>query len=136
MSHSGGAIRRPHDREKALSCAYLRHVGHTQEAAAKATGVDRRTVQRWESSDFWPDIKREASDRWLSGLAAQCRRGLEAAVADDGRLALAVLERLEPALAPARQRVGLSADLNMNRLTDEQLERIAAGEHPAHVLTR
>ena len=57
-------------------------------------------------------------------------------MADDGRLALAVLERLEPALAPPRQRVGLSADLNVNRLTDEQLERIAAGEHPAHVLTR
>jgi len=135
MSQSEDLIRKPSDREKALSAAFLRHVGATQSDAASATGIDRRTLQRWESCSWWPDVQREAAERWLAGLASKARVGLESAVVGDGRLALAVLERLEPALAPPRQRVGLSADLDMSHLTDEQLKRIARGEAPRHVLT-
>ena len=134
MSQTNSPVGQPNDREKAISAAFLRHVGATQVDAASAAGVDRRTLQRWEQSSWWPDVQRDAADRWLSGLAAQCRRGLEAAVEDDGRLALSVLERLEPALAPARHRVALSHDVDLDLLSDEQRARIAAGEQPSDVI--
>jgi hypothetical protein len=132
MSESGDPIRGPRDREKALSCALLRHLGATQVEAANANGLDPRTVGRWESCTWWADVQREAADRWLAGLAAKARRGLDRAVGEDGHLALRVLERLEPALAPAKVRVGI--DFDPEKLTDGELARIATGEPPEHVL--
>jgi len=133
MSESGDPVTAPRDREKALSAALLRHLGATQVEAANATGVDPRTLGRWEACSWWPAVAREAADRWLAGLAAKARKGLEGAVETDGRLALSVLERLEPALAPAKVRATIET-VNYSELTNEQLARIAAGENPAHVL--
>lgn len=137
MSQTDDREPQPHDREKAIGAAYLRHLGATQIQAASAVGVDRRTVQRWEQLAWWPDVQREAAERWLHGLAARARRGLEAAVDQDGNLALRVLERLEPALAPLPSRVALEVEQPTYKdLTDEQLEQIAAGAHPSRVLAR
>lgn len=99
----------PRDRDQALSCAYLRHLGASQEEASKATGISARTLSRWESCSWWRDVQREAADRWLAGLAARARRGLERAVEEDGRLALSVLERLDVALAPPKPRDAVEA---------------------------
>jgi len=100
MLEANDPIRAPRNREVAVSVAYLRLQGATQAEAAGATNVDPRTVGRWESCSWWPELRREASARWLEGLEANARRGLESAVLDNGALALRVLERLEPALAP------------------------------------
>lgn len=100
MSEANDPVRAPRNREVAVSVAYLRLQGATQAEAARATDMDPRTVVRWESCSWWPELQREASARWLEGLAVAARRGLEAAVSENGALALRVLERLEPALAP------------------------------------
>ena len=55
----------------------------------------------------------------------------------DGPLALKILERTVPELAPANQRVELSSawkDLDLNLLSDHAISRIADGEHPVKVL--
>jgi hypothetical protein len=138
MSQAPNPSAGPRSRETAISVAYLRTTGSTQEEAANAAGVDRRTVQRWEHSSWWPDVQREATDRWLAGAVGKARRALLRALEDaDGALALRVLERVVPELAPARQRVevgGSVAKLNFDAMTDEQLSRIARGEHPYAVL--
>ena len=65
MSESSDLISAPRDRETALSVAFLRTLGSTQVEAAKATGVDPRTVGRWETCSWWPGVVEEAGSRWL-----------------------------------------------------------------------
>lgn len=138
MSEPADCVAAPRDRETAVSCAYLRLTGSSQAEAAKAAGVDPRTLGRWESCSWWPAIQREAGERWLAGAAAKARRSLLAALEEpDGRLALSVLERLVPELAPARQRVELKGSLKrieLRRMPNEAIDRIANGEHPLAVL--
>lgn len=93
-------VSKPHDWEKVTSGAYLRLLGHTQQDVADTVGVSRQQFCKWEQSDFWPQAVSEAKDRWLAGLAAKARQSVELAVPDDARLAMTVLERLEPALNP------------------------------------
>jgi hypothetical protein len=70
----------------------------------------------------------------------KARRALLRALEDaDGALALRVLERVVPELAPASQRVevgGALAKLNFDAMTDEQLSRISKGEHLYVVLAQ
>ena len=138
MSESRDPIAAPPDREIALSAAYLRLLGSTQAEAANAAGVDARTLGRWESCSWWDGVASEAADRWLHGAVAKARRSLLAALEEpDGSLALRVLERVVPELAPPNQRVelrGSLANLDMDKLSDSVLQRIADGEHPLAVL--
>jgi len=139
MSQSTDPVSGPRDRETALSVAYLRTLGSTQEEAALAAGVDRRTVQRWEGSSWWPEVRREAADRWLSGVVGRARHALLRALAEpDGNLALKVLERTVPQLAPTERvaNQGAIARLDFGAMTDEQLSRISKGEHPYVVLAQ
>ena len=113
--------------EKMVSVAYLRLLGATQEEAATAAGVGERTVWRWENERAdWPDVVQDARDRWLSGLAGIARDTLLKAIRDksNGKLALDVIERLDPALLPARMRHEIVGDLPPVTfiLTDEASE--------------
>ena len=106
-----------------VSVAYLRLHNYTQEEAAIAAGVGERTVWRWENERAdWPEIVQEARDRWLSGLAGLARSTLKQALKDaqNGKLALDVIERLDPALLPARMRHEIVGELPVIRveLTD------------------
>ena len=138
LSDSTDTIGAPRNREVALSCAYLRLLGSSQVEAAKATGIDPRTLGRWESCSWWPDVQAEAGERWLHGCTAKARRALLNALDEaDGVLALKYLERVIPELAPATQEVGVKgmlAKLDFSRLPLPLLKRIAAGEHPLQVL--
>lgn len=94
------AVVKPQDWDKAISAAYFRALGASQKVAAEAAGVGERTLRAWESSSWWPEAKREAVARWHVKLTAASRRGLLKAVrAGDGKLALDVLERVDPGLA-------------------------------------
>lgn len=139
MSESRDPVAAPRDPETALSAAYLRLLGHTQVEAAHATGIDPRTLGRWESCGGWDDVASEAADRWLHGAVAKARRALLAALEQpDGPLALRVLERVVPELAPPSQQVHLTgslANINMDLLPDGLLQRLADGEHPLTVLS-
>ena len=106
MQHNGDVVCKPHNRDKALSVAYLRLLGASQEEAATAAGLHHSTAQRWESCSWWPEIVAEASKRWLSGLVSKARRVLEDGL--DPSLALKVLERTLPELAPATQNMNLN----------------------------
>ena len=138
MSEITDPIGVPRDREKAMSVAYLRTLGSTQEEAAKAAGVDPRTVGRWEACSWWPDVLREAAERWLAGAIGKARKALLDALDEpDGLLALKVLERVVPELAPASQRMelrGALAGLDLNQLPDDLVARIAQGENIEAVL--
>ena len=91
MSENTDPVGCPRDRDKALSVAYLRTLGASQEEAAKATGVDARTVGRWESCSWWPEVLTEAAERWLAGAIGKARKALLDALDEpDGLLALKV----------------------------------------------
>jgi len=107
MSGKRGPEPGPQDRDKAISVAYLRLTGALQTEAAEAVGVHHDTIGRWEKADWWPEIVAEASKRWLSGLEAKARLVLQAGM--DASIALKILERRLPELAPATQRTDLTS---------------------------
>ena len=54
-------------------------------------------MQRWEGSSWWSEVRREAADRWLTGMVGRARHALLRALNEpDGNLALKVLERAVP----------------------------------------
>ena len=75
----------------------------------------------------------------MSGVVGRARHALLRALSEpDGNLALKVLERVLPELAPT-ERVGYGggiSKLNFSTMTDQQLARIKAGEHPYVVLAQ
>ena len=110
--------------EKMVSAAYLRLFDNSQKDTADAVGVSERTIWAWENERAdWPDIVQEARARWLRGLAGIARKTLKKALADaqNGKLALDVIERLDPKLLPARMRHEVIGSLPAIRfeLTDE-----------------
>jgi hypothetical protein len=114
----------PQDREKAISVAYLRLTGSSQEDAGSAVGVHRDTVGRWEGSDWWPEIITIASRRWLSGLEAKARQVLLKGM--DAGIALKVLERRLPDLAPP------TTNLNLRTPDIPDRVEIVLVDPPAH----
>jgi hypothetical protein len=107
-----------------VSAAYLRLIGRTQEETAVAVGVSDKTIWTWENErGDWPAAVQDARKRWLSGLSGQARETLSKALKDaaSGKLALDVLERLDPDLLPARMRHEIVGDLPTIevKLTDE-----------------
>lgn len=125
MAESTDPVSGPLDRDKAVSAGYLRILGESQERAATAAGVGERTLARWETCSWWPEILREAESRWLQGLVSKARHGLERGVQEDGRLALSVLERRIPELAPPRQGVDLRTPdgITVEELTADEMAK-------------
>ena len=97
---------RPRHWEKLVLFAYLRMMGSTQKDAGRAVGRSKRTAQDWEyAAALYAEAREEARKRWLGEVGDAARAGLLRALKGDaGDLALKVLERLEPDLAPATQR--------------------------------
>jgi hypothetical protein len=92
--------------EKQILCAYLRMMGSTQEAAAKAVGRSERTIRLWEKQPTWPQVREVARKRWMSDLTDASRQALLASIRGGaGDLALKVLERVDSDLAPPAQRL-------------------------------
>jgi DNA-binding XRE family transcriptional regulator len=109
MADPDDKTRKPQDWEKVISVAYLRTLGHTQVEAAEAAGVGERTIRDWESEAWWPAATAEACAKWLSGATAKARRAINAALdANDAQSARWLLERMEPALGPPKQRSEIS----------------------------
>ena len=114
MPEPVGGTKAPADREKALSVAFLRLLGYSQVEAGNGAGVSSDCVGRWEHCSWWPEILAEASQRWLRGLEAKARKAIERGLdkAEDGvagNLALKVLERRIPELAPAALRADFTS---------------------------
>lgn len=78
-------VSKPHNWSIAVKVAYARMQGMTQEAAGAAYGVTRITVQNWERSDFWPQVLREADDKFADQAMAKARRTILQAL-DEGEL--------------------------------------------------
>lgn len=103
-------------------------------AAASGAGIDRRTAYRHKDSDP------EFSARWESALA-NAIDSLEEAAYKRARemsdtLAIFLLKTRRPDLYRDRQDVTTTTmAVNYADLTDEQLQRIANGEHPAAVIS-
>lgn len=114
---------KPQNWGKAVAAAYFRIQGAPQKVAAEAAGVGERTLEGWEKSDWWPEAKREADARFMGRLTEVSRRTLFQAIKKHGRadLALSVLERVHPALAPAKAK-GLPDDDLMRDLAQAVVE--------------
>jgi len=105
-------VKKPNDWDKAVSVAYLRIIGYSQQDAAASAGAGSRTVRAWEKSSWWHLATSEAKGRWLQGLAGKARKCLERGVGEDPNLALKVLERMDEDLVPARKRLELSGKVD------------------------
>lgn len=92
--------------DKVVSAAYLRMIGHTQEEAAIAVGRNERTIRAWESDkEMWARAREEARGRWLHEVEDASRRSVLKAAGRNAELGLKILERIDPALAPPRQKL-------------------------------
>lgn len=97
--------------DKLVSAAYLRMLGATQDDAATQVGRTARTVRMWEADkELWTQARDEARSRWLTDLTDSARRRLLDSMEkpENGDLALKVLERMDDALRPAKQRSEVS----------------------------
>ncbi len=111
--------------------------GSTATEAARAAGVNRRTLWRWQRADveFQAALNRgrrearEAAQMRLEGLAGSAISTLEQAVAEgDVRAALAVLRGLSllggeaPSVGPDQpEAIALQARINRSRRVEEEL---------------
>ena len=102
----------PRDWDKAISAAYLRLLGATQETAAKNVGVKERAICRWEGSDWWPQAVAEGRHRWLQTGDSSCMRSLVQDMnrKDDATTARWWADRRIPEFAPPKQRATHSGD--------------------------
>ena len=109
---SAGSTPAPRYWEKAVLCAYYRLLGATQKAAGAAVGRSERTVRVWEAdSTLWTRASAEAKQRWLGEVTAAARQALLDNVGTDAGLALKLLERLDPDLAPPTQRLKVNHEV-------------------------
>lgn len=114
-----------------------RLLGATIKEAAKAHGLSESTIRGWEKRAWFGAAQDRARKEWFSGLTGKSLQSLEAHVEKDGKLALQVAERLVPELAPAPQALeirGLLARLDVDKLPDWAIDRLADGESPVGVL--
>jgi hypothetical protein len=97
---------RPRQWEKWALYSYLRMMGSTQKEAGSAVGRKKRTVAEWEEAKaLFAEAREEARKRWLTDLTDASRQTLLTTIRGGaGELALKVLERTDPDLAPATQR--------------------------------
>jgi hypothetical protein len=75
-------VKRPRNLEKAISCAYLRSLGASQEHAAQTAGASIRQLREWEHTEWWPQVCAEAHRRWLAGVTEGTKRGILKALND------------------------------------------------------
>ena len=103
-------VSKPRNWDGAVLCAYFHLRGYPQERCAKEAGVGFRTLHRWMKSPWWPDALAEARDKWKNGLEIGARRTLGKAMdsEDQPDLALRIIERIDPEMAPAKQQIELS----------------------------
>lgn|GEM_PF-3027195 len=109
-ANSTDPVKKPHSWDKAVSAAYLRLLGNSQEASARSAGISPRSLVSWETCSWWPQAKQEAKERWLNDLVAKARVSIEAGVQDDPNLALKILERLDLDLRPPKERMDVSVE--------------------------
>lgn len=129
-------VAKPRDWDKVLAVAYLRTLETSQEASAVAVGVGRRTVQRWEQSDWWPEAVAQSADNWLGTLKLTALASVQRGCAEDPAVALRVAERIIPELAPPAQR-NINSDLDdlpWEIFNEAELERLENQEDPAAVV--
>ena len=117
--------------EKCVLAAYLRMMGATQADAARAVGRSLRTISGWESlKDQWAWALEEARKRWLIDLTHASRAALLGTIKEgNGMLALQVLERIDPELAPAKQRLDVELSDGLASLL-AQARKASHGDTP------
>ena len=98
---------RPRYFERVVLYAFLRMMGHTQKHAAHAVQRSERRAQEWEENRvLYGEARAEARKRWLDEAVDAARKTLlESIRGGAGDLALKLLERVDPTLAPPTQRL-------------------------------
>jgi len=108
------AVQRPRDWDQAISVAYLRMLGTTQEIAGTSAGVSERTVSTWEGSDWWPHAVAEARHRWLRNVDAATMSGvldwLKDKTAEGAATVRWAAEKRIPEFLPPKQRHVIEGD--------------------------
>lgn len=101
-------VGRPRNWDIAVSCAYLRLLGATQEQAASRAGASPRSLRTWEQCSWWKDALAEARSRWFKDGDAAAMRGIHKALRSDGHYAKTSMwwaERRMPELKPPNVKV-------------------------------
>lgn len=132
-------VPKPKDIEKAASAAYMRILGATQAVAAAAAGIGKRTLERYEHQEWWPEVETLATNQWLSGLKSKAMTSILKLVDSKDPLVFDsvsvrwVLDRLFPELQPPSQKVELTGrdgkpiqtegnlTINLERLEDNEV---------------
>jgi hypothetical protein len=105
--------------------------GGTGTLAAKAAGVSRKSA--YEHYRTQPEFAAEWEDSLNAAIEMLEAEVWQRAKKRSDLLAIFLLKAHKPERYQERYQQA-NLNLNLNELTDDQLERIAAGEHPASVL--
>jgi len=130
-------MKTPKQRQRLLE---LLESGLPVSLAAAAAGIGRTTIYNWMQDSKFADLVESAQARGVAPLLERIRTA-----ADNGQWQAAawILERRWPADFGRRDRLETESTTplqvivkRMDQLSDEQLERIAKGEHPSKVMSR
>lgn len=88
-----------------VAAAYLRIMGATQKEAAASVGRSERTIRDWETDrEAWAEARAEATDRWLCDVIDASRISVLNGAKRDPDMGFRILERVDPRLAPPKQK--------------------------------
>jgi len=122
-------VQKPQDWDKALAAAFFWQIAGELKATAKAVGISESTMQRWVRSPWWGRACAESRPDWFSHLTAESRRTVVKAIQEgDSDLALRILERTDPQLAPPAQRLEVRASVQqlIASLPADEVRRLRA----------
>lgn len=114
-------VRKPRSWDKAVSCAYLRSLGASQEESAARAGCSAETLGGWEHSDWWPEAQLEAHNRWLAGVREGTRRGLLKALNDEAEYAHTARWASERLFVELMRKGSDDLNVNLNATTNSKV---------------
>jgi len=106
--------KKPHNWDKAVSVAYLRLIGATQEQASISAKIAESTIYDWERSAWWKDAQFEANQRWLSEVDSATRHALlrnvvqATDIKERGNMARYIADRRIPEFKPPKNQTEVS----------------------------
>ena len=119
--------------ETRVVAAYMAMMGHTQQEIGQTVHRTARTVYNWTKEPCWPTHRTETVDRWMKDVINASRKAiLDQLRSGDGNLGLKILERVEPALSPAPQRVDVGVSVEAQSSARDRL-KIAIGRTASRI---
>ena len=108
-------VRTPQKMDVVVAACVLRMHGLTQAEAADKVGMSERSLRKYESCSWWPQVQEYAYDEELDATRIAARAAFHRLLkADDGPTVRFALERLIAEFAPPATRANVMSDVTVH----------------------